>query len=851
MSLGGAGSQVGGRYLLLATIGRGGMGRIWRAQDELLDREVAAKEILLPEGLTDGERGELIERTMREARAAARLSHPGIVAVHDVVLEGEVPWIIMELISGGSLATLLEERGRLGWRRTAELGAQVAEALEHAHRHGVVHRDIKPGNILISEDRAVITDFGIARVLDSGAQLTVAGSTLGTPRYMSPEQVEGGEQAGPASDVWSLGALLYQMVEGRTPFAQDTMAATFAAILNMSPPPAEQAGPLGPLLDAALAKDPALRPGAGDLARMLRELSTTFGEPGSLRELSSFGGLGSLRGPGNGEAGAARSAGPVLDAAELAHAEEVAAQQEQASAHGSHGSHGAHAHSGHGAVAIRPGSSSPSFRGPGPGPAGPRPRGLRPGWRVRGALWAVSGGVALAIVLLVVVGIFGGSSGGGSTADVRVGGMTQAWTGSVDTSGKTDNASYVGVWVTGSEVAAADQDEVTAFDAGNGDQLWNWSPPQNMDICALSTSTADGVGIVAYGAAAPSNSAANSGYGACQDMMAVNLDTGRSEWSEPVSLVPHDSTTTGVDEPGLALSASALTVLDADGNVSAYTPATGALLWSTASSVKTGVDAQCAGRDRYFDDSDLVASATTAYVNYSCVAAGAPSAYSNYALGFSLADGTATTHLTLTGACRTTEVSTLAYEDGYLLADCTANSSSTEEFEAMPVPSASAGAFSTQESIGYANGQMDALGLTAQQEVEFGFAVSGDTLYTETGDSESQGILATDLENGKQLWTRRPAADTNLLVVGADPAGALAVSIATSGNGDSTTLALVRLSAAGGAETTGSSLRGEDVTAEASDSFYLVGSQLVDVMAAADGDSSIVTDYTGVSGHVG
>jgi hypothetical protein len=828
MSLGGAGSSVGGRYLLLATIGRGGMGRIWRAQDEVLDREVAAKEILLPEGLAEEERGELIERTMREARAAARLSHPGIVAVHDVVREGEVPWIIMELVSGGSLADLLKHRGRLDWRRTAELGAQVAEALEHAHRHGVVHRDIKPGNILISDDRAVITDFGIARVLDSGAQLTVAGSTLGTPRYMSPEQVEGGD-VGPASDVWSLGALLYQMVEGRTPFAQDTMAATFAAILNMSPPPAEHAGPLGPLLGAVLAKDPALRPGCGDLARMLRGLSAE--DAVAAWPVGSVGSVGSV---GDAGAAAARTGSPVpvpapvLDAAELAHAEAMARES---------------AHGGHGVAPVRHGS--PQFRGPAPA-GGSSPGRRRLGWRVRGALWATGGGIILAVVVLIIVSTLGkSSSGNGYTPDTSVGGMAQAWSGTVNTT-ENDNATYVGVWITGSEVAAADQDGVTAFAAGTGDTLWSWSPPQNENICALSTSGADGVGIVAYGAAAQSNSASNSGYGACQDMMAVNLDTGRNEWSAPVSLVPHDSTTTGVGEPGLALSASTLTVLDADGNVSAYAPATGTLLWSTASSSKAGVDADCNGRDRYFDVSNLVASATTAYVDYSCVAAGASSAYTNYVLGFSLANGAPDTHLTMTGACRTTEVSTLAYEGRYLLTDCTASSSSTENLEALPVP-ATAGAVSTQESISYANGGLDAVGLTAEQEVECGFAVSGDTLYAETGSSESESIRATDLENGKQLWVRKAVSDANLLVVGANPAGVLAVSVATLQNGDSTKLALVELSAASGAQTTGSSLSGGGIGVEASDSFYLAGTRLVDVMAAAEGDSSIVTDYSGVS----
>ncbi|MDB4872924.1 MAG: hypothetical protein JWL97_3928, partial [Gemmatimonadales bacterium] len=265
-----AGELVGGRYRLIEPVGQGGMGRVWRGRDEILHREVAVKEILLPHGLVSKERDVLFRRVMREARSAARLNHPGIITIHDITEHNGAPLIVMEFIAGRSLAAVIREEGRLPPRRVAAIGAAMLDALQEAHAAGIVHRDLKPDNVLITGRRTVITDFGIASMADATA-LTSPGAKLGTPLYMAPEQIEG-KPATPASDLWSLGATLYAAVEGQTPFTGPTIPALFNAIFSKAPRPAEHAGPLRPILVALLDKDPGQRTTADQTAQSLAAL---------------------------------------------------------------------------------------------------------------------------------------------------------------------------------------------------------------------------------------------------------------------------------------------------------------------------------------------------------------------------------------------------------------------------------------------------------------------------------------------------------------------------------------------------------------------------------------------------
>jgi serine/threonine protein kinase len=235
------------------------MGVVWRAQDAVLGREVAVKEVVFPPTMAEEERRPARARVMREARAAARLNHPGAVTLYDVVQDRGGTFIVMELVNAPTLADLVGDQGPLPVARVAQIGAQLASALEAAHAAGIVHRDVKPGNVMVGERGvAKLADFGIAS-LQGDPQLTSTGLVIGSPAYMAPEQARG-EGSGPPADFWALGATMFYAVEGEPPFDRGTSIATLAAVVNDPPRAPRRAGPLTDLLTALLAKDPQARP---------------------------------------------------------------------------------------------------------------------------------------------------------------------------------------------------------------------------------------------------------------------------------------------------------------------------------------------------------------------------------------------------------------------------------------------------------------------------------------------------------------------------------------------------------------------------------------------------------------
>ncbi|MGA4847936.1 serine/threonine-protein kinase [Streptomyces sp. G5(2025)] len=268
---------IAGRYRLLAPLGEGGMGTVWRARDDVLGREVAVKEVRAPAGLPASEADRLYARLEREAWAAARIPHRNVVTVYDVATEEGRPWIVMELVRGLSLSDVLDAEGALPPRRAARIGAEVLAALRAAHDAGVLHRDVKPGNVLIANDgRVVLTDFGIATV-EGRSALTMTGEAVGSPEFLAPERALG-QRPGTASDLWSLGVLLYAAVEGGSPFRQDTPLSTLRAVVDEELPPARAAGPLAPVIEGLLRKDPDERMPAADAERDLR-LIVSGGRP--------------------------------------------------------------------------------------------------------------------------------------------------------------------------------------------------------------------------------------------------------------------------------------------------------------------------------------------------------------------------------------------------------------------------------------------------------------------------------------------------------------------------------------------------------------------------------------------
>ncbi|MGW0207598.1 protein kinase domain-containing protein [Streptomyces sp. NPDC003233] len=270
---------IAGRYRLEARIGRGGMGVVWRAVDQVLGRRVAVKELLPDDSLSEGDARRRRDRTFREARAVAQLRHPHIIVVHDVVEQDERPYLVMELVDGCSLADLISRQGPVDAAEAARIGIALLSAVRTAHEAGVLHRDIKPANVLIESGtgRVVLTDFGIAQVAGA-TTLTETGSFVGSPEYTAPERMSG-LRTGPESDLWSLGALLCTVLSGESPFRRDSLGGILHAVVAADIRPPAEAEPLLPVVRGLLDRDPDRRLGAAEAERMLRTYLETGRTP--------------------------------------------------------------------------------------------------------------------------------------------------------------------------------------------------------------------------------------------------------------------------------------------------------------------------------------------------------------------------------------------------------------------------------------------------------------------------------------------------------------------------------------------------------------------------------------------
>ncbi|SFB84064.1 serine/threonine-protein kinase [Streptomyces aidingensis] len=486
------GRLLSGRYRLGPVVGRGGMGTVWRATDEMLGRSVAVKELRLPPGVDDLERRRLITRTLREAKAIAAIRSQGVVTIYDVVDEGARPWIVMELIEGRSMADIIREQGPLEPLRAAAIALSVLGVLRAAHRVGILHRDVKPSNVLISDEdgRVVLTDFGIAKV-EGDPSITSTGMLVGAPSYISPERARG-EELGPPADLWSLGALLYCAVEGRPPYDKGGAIATLAAVMNDPLEVPESAGPLAEVIEGLLAKDPERR----------------LDEPGTRRRLEAV--LAAGEGPGGGGGGS--TAGFLLGT--------PSAPREPGSGSGS-GSDGASSvpaapatpPPGFGPPVLPPGGSSPSEAdntpaqpvpvvppagpsAPPPGPAGdgaepatgtsvgaiaPRPPGGGPGRRRRVLLLAVLAALLVAAVgVVAVTQLAGGGSadpgespgaatGGKGTDEKEDGPEETGGTDETDAPGDADGTTEGGTGTGGGQETGSPEDQDSDQSDGGGD----------------------------------------------------------------------------------------------------------------------------------------------------------------------------------------------------------------------------------------------------------------------------------------------------------------------------------------------------------------------------------------------